>query len=160
MTPSIPVLLMTLAISTNWASSKSGAIFKTSLGFRAVNSDGGISSRAAVTPINSCSSNSRFCRPLVKNYIRLVVNTQKKNYTHRKPGVFGLDTLTTNTSEYGPKVRTPKTKSSIDSGVEVLFFPRLTARSAPCRSDEVEKSSAEKNDGIRARNRERTDAWP
>lgn len=57
-------------------------------------------------------------------------------------------------------MRTPETKSSIDSGVEDLFFPRLTARSAPWRNDEVEESSVEKNDGMRARNRDRTDAWP
>jgi hypothetical protein len=74
--------------------------------------------------------------------------------------VFGLETFTTKTSEYGPKARTPDTKSSMDSAEDALFFPRLTASSEPDRKAALDSSSTEKNDGIRARNRERTDACP
>lgn len=79
---------------------------------------------------------------------------------YRKPGVLGLETLITSTSEYGPNARTPETKSSIDSAGDALFFPRLTASTDPGRSEALEELSAEKNDGMRARSRERTEAWP
>lgn len=79
---------------------------------------------------------------------------------YRKPGVLGLETLITKTSEYVPNARTPETKSSIDSAGDALFFPRLTASIDPGRSEAFEELSADKNDGMRARNRERTDAWP
>lgn len=72
--------------------------------------------------------------------------------------MLGLETFTTKTSEYGPNIRTPEIKSSIDSAGDSLFFPRLTARSEPGRSAAV--SGAEWNKEIRARSRDRTEACP
>jgi hypothetical protein len=79
---------------------------------------------------------------------------------YRNPGVLGLETLTTKTSENGPKARTPKTKSSIDSAEEALFLPKFTASSDPGRSEALDLSSTTRNDGIRDLIRERTDACP
>lgn len=76
------------------------------------------------------------------------------------PGVFGLETLITNTSACGPKVSTPETKSPIESAGEVLFFPRLTARMEPGRRDAGVPTFSGWNGEIRARSRDRTDAWP
>jgi len=59
-------------------------------------------------------------------------------------------------SEYGPNLRTPETKSSIDSAGDSLFLPRLTARREPTRKAAV-SISGEKKDGMRARSRDSTE---
>jgi len=74
------------------------------------------------------------------------------------PGVFGLETLITNTSAYGPKASTPVTKSAIESAGDALFFPKLTARRQPGRRDAGTPTFPGWNGEIRARNRDRTDA--
>ena len=81
-------------------------------------------------------------------------------HTYRNPGVFGLETFTTSTSEYGPNARTPETKSSIESAGDALFLPKLTASSEPERNAALQLLSTEENDGMRARNRERTEVCP
>jgi hypothetical protein len=60
MTPSIPLFLITSAMSISCNSSKSGAILRTSLGLRDVSADGASWSRASVTPTSNSSNNSRF----------------------------------------------------------------------------------------------------
>jgi len=80
--------------------------------------------------------------------------------TYLSPGVFGLETLITNTSAYGPKVSTPDIKSAIESAGDVLFLPRLTARTERGRRDAGTSTFSGWNGEIRARSRERTDAWP
>lgn len=80
--------------------------------------------------------------------------------TYLSPGVFGLETLITNTSAYGPKASTPDTKSAVESAGDALFFPKLTARMEPGRRDAGTSALSGRNGEIRARSRERTDAWP
>ena len=76
------------------------------------------------------------------------------------PGVFGLETLITSTSAYAPKFSTPNTKSPIESTGDVLFFPKLIARIEPGRRDAGTPAFSGWNGEIRARSRDRTDAWP
>jgi hypothetical protein len=74
---------------------------------------------------------------------------------HRRPGVLGLETFTTRTSEYGPNMRTPATKSSIESAGDSLFLPRLTARIEPGRR--AADLCSDLKAGIRARSRDSID---
>ena len=85
-------------------------------------------------------------------------NSEKYTETNLSPGVFGLETLITNTSAYGLKVSTPDTKSAIESEGDALFFPKLTARTEPGRRDAGMPMFSGRNGEIRARNRDRTDA--
>lgn len=64
MTASILLFLITSAMSMSWDSSRSGAIFKTILGFLDVSADGCKLSRAVTTPSRRRSRRSLFCRPL------------------------------------------------------------------------------------------------
>ena len=92
-------------------------------------------------------------------YIRCYqAKNSEKDKTHLSPGVFGLETLITNTSAYGPKTSTPDTKSAIESEGDPLFFPKLTARTEPGRWDAGTSVFSGWNGGIRARSRDRTDA--
>ncbi len=78
--------------------------------------------------------------------------------------------MTTSASAYGPNVRTPATKSAIESGGDDLFLPRFTARRAFGRSDacsspnrgESESGEEEYGNSVgrRARRRARTAACP
>jgi hypothetical protein len=85
---------------------------------------------------------------------------KSRECTYRSPGVFGLDTLITNTSAYGPNVRTPDTKSPIESRGDDLFLPRLTARREPGRSEAGMSWDSGVKAGTRARIRANTAAWP
>ena len=55
----------------------------------------------------------------------------------------------TRTSAYGPNVLIPVMKSSEESAGETLFFPRLTARTAPGRNEPVDDSLMSLKAGIR-----------
>lgn len=158
-TPSMLLEDITSAISTICASSRSGASLRTMRGLRPVSSEGVRPSRAPVTPDNSFSSWSRFCSPLQRQVSEGRCLSRSSVYLN--PGVFGLDTLTTSTSEYGPNVWTPAMKSSIESCADSLFFPRFTASIEPSRKAAVEDSVVGYlKSGIRFLNRARTDACP
>ena len=112
----------------------------------------------SVHPIQKiCQRGARLEAP---RYDVRTCTTQRNVETYRSPGVFGLETLITNTSACGPKVSTPDTKSAIESVGDVLFFPRLTARTEPGRRDAGTLASPGRNGENRARIRESTDAWP
>ena len=83
--------------------------------------------------------------------------TQRKKETYLSPGVFGLETLITNTSAYGPNASTPVTKSAIESTRDALFLPKLTARTEPGRWDAGASTFFDWNGEIRVRSRDRTD---
>lgn len=98
---------------------------------------------ASVTPCECCDQGE---------------HSEKKVGAYLSPGVFGLETLITNTSAYGLKASTPETKSAIDSAGDVLFLPRFTARTVPGRRDAGALTFSGWNGEIRARNRDKTDA--
>ena len=160
-TPSIPLTAPTAsAISLTPRVSRSGDILRTSLVRRV--DDAAASSRARTTLRNKCTSKSRCCKPLSSgdSIRRKKEDSSKSTVTHRRPGVLGLETLTTSTSAYGANAWTPATKSSGDCCGLSLFFPRLIARSRPCRKEAQDSPVVDGKAGRRARRRERTDISP
>ncbi len=158
-TPSIPLTAPTAsAISPTPRESRSGDILRTSLG-RRIDDDVALS-RAWTTLRNRCTSKSRCCIPLSPGDSVKRKKIHEKTVTHRRPGVLGLETLTTSTSTWGANAWTPATKSSGDSCGLSLFFPRLIARSRPCRKEAQRSSIVEGKVGRRARTCERTETSP
>lgn len=158
MTPSIPLTVpIAPAMSSTPRESRSGEILRTSLGRRFDNAVA--LSRAWTTPRNRFTSNSRFCRPLTSGTDQKRVRSWK-DHTHRRPGVLGLETLTTSTSALEANAWTPAIKSSGDSCGLSLFFPKLIARRRSCRNEAECSSVVERNAGSRARRRARTETWP
>ena len=66
----------------------------------------------------------------------------------------------TKTSAYGPNVLIPVIKSSEESAGDVLFFPRLMARTVPGRNEPVDDSPMSWKVGIRLRKRDTTAVAP
>ena len=155
MTPSIPLTVVTAsAMSSTSRESRSGDILRTSFGHRF--DEVVASSRAWTTPRNKFRSKSRCWRPLIPE----TGQEEKglwKHRTHRRPGVFGLETLITSTSAWEANAWTPAIKSFGESCGLSLFFPKLIARSRPCRNEAKGSSAVEGNAGRRERRRERTE---